>query len=205
MATKAAKPKGQYELTEAPPAPSGSRFALPKTAAGFSVPGGVAGVVAVEYGHLSKQRRQDAIAHRPSLVSVKLKAVKRTADGGFELVERGEVSALPTYENSRPSLRWRKMEGDGGAFLDSFFLGEDAWKSAPDTECFDAMLALAQTYRAGWAKPAENPRLALHRGRSPRRYQPSRSKTYRTSSRRLRVFRSPPGQLREEVPHLLQP
>ena len=144
MATKASpKPQGTYEPTEAPPAPNGSRFALPKTSAGFSVPGGVAGVVAVEYGNLLEQRRLEAQAHRPAFVNVALKAVKRTADG-FELVERGVLSAVPSWENTRPSLRWRRMEGDGGRFLDSFLLGEDAWEKGPDVEVFDALLSFCE-------------------------------------------------------------
>ena len=147
-----AKPQlepGQYSPSEAPPAPSGSRFALPKTSSGISVSGGVAGAVAVEFGRLLEERRKEAVAASVPIVTVRLKAVKRTMDGGFGLVDRGILAATPVYSNNRPSLRWRKMDGDGGKLLDSFLLGEKegAFGLAPDVEIWDGLLSFAEQLR----------------------------------------------------------
>jgi hypothetical protein len=133
-----------YEPTEAPAAPDdGSRFALSKTSAGWSSPEGVAGVVAHEYQNLLGALKAAAQDHVPALVEVKLKSVRLTKDG-YELVERGVLTGVPEYVNRRPVQRWRKLSD--GAFLDSFFLGQDAWAKAPDMEAFEALLATAERY-----------------------------------------------------------
>jgi hypothetical protein len=130
-----------------PAAPSGSRFALTKTLAGWSVPGGVAGAILHAYGSLLDARRKDAAAFDPPSVEFKLKYVVKRGNG-WEVVDRGSsIVAQSNYLSQRPSRVWKGIK-DGSALLDSFFLGETkgAWGLAPDAEVWNALLDFCQRY-----------------------------------------------------------
>jgi hypothetical protein len=126
-----------------PAAPGGgSRFALTKTLAGWSV-SSVAAAVAHAYGSLLDARKRDAAKFVPASVSVSLRyPVKR--GGGWELADRGTICVQPKFENRRPSKLWKQIKG--GAFLDSFFLGEDAWLHGSDGEVWAALLDVCEAY-----------------------------------------------------------
>jgi hypothetical protein len=131
---------------QVPAAPSGSRFALTKTLAGWSVPGGVAGAIVHAYGSLLDKRRKDAQAFVPPSVSVTLRYVFKRGNG-WELADRGLLVAQPSYLSQRPSRVWKGIK-DSGKLLDSFFLGETdgAWGKAPDAEVWTALLDFCQRY-----------------------------------------------------------
>jgi len=122
-----------------------SRYALGVTPGGFAASGGVAGNVAAIYGNLLAARIAEAKAAPPPMQDVVLKAVV-VRDGSYDLADRGSVSRPMELESKRPSKRWRKLAG--GAFLDSFFLGADAFQSGPDLEVFEAALALSEQLKA---------------------------------------------------------
>ena len=127
------------------PEQAGSKFAADKTEAGYSVPGGEAGVIGVAYGNLLSERQREAEAFRPELVEVKLKYVALAATG-YELRDRKSLSGVPCYLNRRPTRIWNGGLG-GAALLDSFFEGGDAWDKLPDARVFDSLLETCQLHR----------------------------------------------------------
>lgn len=131
MASKAA---ATVEAPVAEPVPS--KYASDRTPAGWSVEGGECGVIAGAYNTLLADRKAAAQAVVPPAVDVKLKAAVLTADG-YQLVSRGVVSGIPTFQNARPTRRdWSTR---GPELLDSFFEGGAAWVSAPDLEVWSAL------------------------------------------------------------------
>jgi hypothetical protein len=131
---------------QVPAAASGSRFALTRTLAGWSVPGGVAGAILHAFGGLLDARKRDAAAFEAPSVSITLKhPVKR--GNVWELADRGVIVAQPKFENRRPSRVWKGIK-DSGKLFDSFFLGETdgAWGKAPDAEVWNALLDFCQRY-----------------------------------------------------------
>jgi hypothetical protein len=124
-----------YDLPEKPN--GASRFAIRQTAAGWNVPGGLAGGAAHALATLIEHRIEDAEALEPDPKTVKLHGIVKTADG-YVLIPRGSITDVPTR-------RWTYTGRFGSytaspALLDELFLGnaklvaevrdEVVWESA---------------------------------------------------------------------------
>jgi hypothetical protein len=132
-------PYDPYSVPEAPG--GGSRFFLASTPAGWaSAPGENVSHV---YRMLLADRQREAQAFTPSPVEVALRQVSLVG-GDYLLEDRGVVARMPSFESRRPGQRWRKLEG--GALLDSFFLGADAFAKAPDLEVWEAARTTAEAH-----------------------------------------------------------
>lgn len=58
--------------------------------------------------------------------------------------ERGTITGPLTYNPARPGKVWRKLRS--GKLLDSFALGGDAWKLAPDAEVYQGLSDYARDF-----------------------------------------------------------
>jgi hypothetical protein len=128
-----------YQVPEAPG--GGSRFFLASTPAGWGTAPSenVAGV----YRALLADRQREAAGFTPAPVEVQLKQVSLVG-GDYVLEDRSVVARMPSFESRRPGQRWRKLEG--GALLDSFYVGGDAFTKAPDLEVWEAMRDTADAH-----------------------------------------------------------
>jgi hypothetical protein len=133
-----------YALTEVPKvAPdSGSRFYLPQTPAGWAAdPGEQLGNA---FSSLLGVRQASMKALAPEPVAIRLKLAERESSGEWVLRDRGEVVAVPSRQSERPGQRWSGMKG--GELLDSFGLGGEAWRKAPDDAVFEALRVVCEAH-----------------------------------------------------------
>jgi hypothetical protein len=139
--------EGGYDPYEAPPSPNPGqpRFALlSRTPAGHGNPlTGDAGTVAYNALKFADDRVQAAQAN-PIQNRYPLKAVLFDGEG-YSLVARGAVEGHLTVQPHRPSKLWKQLKA--GELIDSFLMGSDAYRSAPDSEVYDALLAVCEAER----------------------------------------------------------
>lgn len=91
------------------------------------------------------------IASAPRLVppsrTVRLLRARPTTDGRYELVERGAVSAVPTFEPRVPT-KFAKVKS-GGALIDELMRGEgEGFERATDDAIWNALRELCEQTRA---------------------------------------------------------
>jgi hypothetical protein len=132
-----------YKLTDVPPAPAGSRFALPRTAAGW--PAEPADALALAYNQLAQARTTEAPELPPATKTVDVFRVA-IEQGTYVLVSDGQVTGRPTREPVRPG-KFARKKLSGGALLDSLFLGEEAYVSYRDNDVWEALLELCEEQR----------------------------------------------------------
>ncbi|HSK15279.1 MAG TPA: hypothetical protein VK915_03835 [Gaiellaceae bacterium] len=134
------KNPGSYSLLDVPPAPGdGSRFYLARTTGGWKAdPGEQLGDAAMALARARRSRQPKA---DPPKVTVKLKYA--TAAG---LQDRGEVTGPQTLAATRPGRLGQTGDLAAGSLLDSFLLGEEAWKSATDAQVWEALRATVEAH-----------------------------------------------------------
>jgi hypothetical protein len=135
---------GAYDVSTVPTASDGrSRFALSRLPEG-GVARGPAQSVAAAYERLLGARQAEAEPKRPEVRSVKLKWVGREqASGAFIVVDRGAVTAEPTFEGNAPT-KYAKLRSSGSELVDDFLAGGDAWLRARDEALWDGLRALME-------------------------------------------------------------
>jgi hypothetical protein len=141
-----------FQITEVPPTGStASRFALPKTPAGWSSK--PADTLALCLNQLAAARTEEAEELLPDRVTVALKRVAVTKTGDYVLVDRGSIVGTPTRVPRRQA-KFRRVNLTGGAMIDALFLGEEeAWQSRDETvwqaarEMCEAVRARGRTLR----------------------------------------------------------
>jgi len=142
---------GSYTLNEVPPAPAGfgSRFYLPRSTGGW--PAEADDQLGDAYASLAMARKASQPKAPPPTVSVALKLAVKDA-GAWTLRDRGKIELEQTIANTRPGkLGACKLEG--GALLDSFMLGEEAWETATDQAVWEALRVTLEVHGAsgrGW-------------------------------------------------------
>lgn len=130
-----------YTVSEVPAAPSGSRWYIGISPGGFGTDPGTN--LAGALNTLSGERERELAPASPPVVEVALKQVSLVG-GQYVLEDRGCVRGYASFESERPGKVWRKMEG--AELLDSFALGLDAWKSAPDGEVWNALREVCELH-----------------------------------------------------------
>jgi hypothetical protein len=138
---------GTYAINEVPATGDDRcRFAIPSTPGGWSTTPGAN--VALCYSHLLEELIASAPRLTPKHRSVRLLRCRLAADGGYELVERGVVAAVPEFEPRVPT-RFAKTSSKGGALLDELMKGEgDGWSKATDEQVFTALRELCEQTHA---------------------------------------------------------
>lgn len=131
-----------YDPASVPAAPGpGSRFFLASTPAGWKIAPGEN--VAHVYRMLLGDRQQDAREFTPPPVELTLRQVSLVG-GDYVLEDRGVITATRQFESRRPGQIWKELEG--GALLDSFLLGREAFEKAPDLEVWEAARVTAEAH-----------------------------------------------------------
>lgn len=129
-----------YDVHTIPAAPGdGSRYAVATSPAGHAIQPDKN--IGLAYNKLLGERRAQAGGRQPETIRVALRQASRVG-GEYVLEDRGEVAGVPSVESARPGKRWRKLEG--GALLDSFFLGTEAFENAPDLEVWEALRVVCE-------------------------------------------------------------
>jgi hypothetical protein len=135
--------QGAWHPSEVPASgASTSRFCL-----GTSPNGDTAdppAVVALAFATLTEDRLAAASELPPEAREVELRYVGRKDSGDWAMFKRGRVRGTVTRDPIRPG-KFSKLNLEAGALLDSFFLGEEAFLSAPDFAVWDALLEMCVT------------------------------------------------------------
>lgn len=113
--------------------------------AGWPAPAGEA--AAAEWLRLADQALRAADKPASAMVEVQLLRVAKVADTSiYKLIPRGTLVAAPTLPNQTPR-RIGKLNLSGGALIDSFLAGGEAWTGVRDERIWPALLQWAETSR----------------------------------------------------------
>ena len=122
-----------------------SRFAVGTAPSGFpTTPGSN---LSLAYNHLTEELVRKAELLPPEMKSVKLERTVIDGVGKYVSVDRGTVTAPVTHVTAR-SGRFVKLNVSGGALLDNFVRGEEAWRDARDADVWEALRSLCEQINA---------------------------------------------------------
>jgi hypothetical protein len=128
-----------YNVLDVPETGDGKtgRYELPVSPGGWTTT--KAANVGACYSQLIDRLAAAAPRLAPKPRTVRLLRARPADDDGYELVDRGTVTAAPTLEPRTPS-KFARISKTGGALLDDLLLGTgEGWDKAPDDALFAAL------------------------------------------------------------------